>query len=61
MSPFSFQVANPNHEAWRWRNVKKKTDRVDALKLARLSAVGQLPLVHVPCAKTRQWRSLIGV
>jgi transposase len=53
------QVANPNHEAWRWRNVKKKTDRVDALKLAQLSAMGQLPLVHMPGCKTRQWRSLI--
>ena len=54
------QVANPNHEAWRWRNVKKKTDRADGLKLAQLSAVGQLPLVHMPAARTRQWRSLIG-
>lgn len=53
------QVANPNHDAWRWRNVKKKTDRVDALKLGQLSSVGQLPLVHVPSARTRQWRSLI--
>lgn len=53
------QVANPNHEGWRWRNVKKKTDRVDARKLAQLSAVGQLPLVHMPAAKVRQWRSLI--
>ncbi len=39
------QVANPSHEGWRWRSVKKKTDRVDALKLARLSAVNQLPMV----------------
>src|ERR1051326_2009422 len=52
------QVANPNHEGWRWRNVKKKTDRADALKLAQLSAVGQLPLVHMPAAKTRQWQNL---
>ena len=28
------EVANPNHEAWRWKNVKAKTDRLDALKLA---------------------------
>lgn len=59
VSAIPTQVANPNHEGWRWRNVKKKTDRADALKLAQLSAVGQLPLVHVPAAKTRQWRSLI--
>ena len=53
------QVANPSHEGWRWRSVKKKTDRVDALKLARLSAVNQLPLVKVPSKVVREWRSLI--
>ena len=39
------QVANPNHEGWRWKNLTRKTDRDDALKLAKLSAAGQLPLV----------------
>lgn len=53
------QVANPSHEGWRWRSVKKKTDRVDALKLAQLSAVNQLPLVKVPSKEVREWRSLI--
>lgn len=53
------EVANPNHEAWRWKSIKRKTDRDDALKLARLSAVGQLPTVHVPSASVRQWRGLI--
>ena len=53
------QVANPNHEGWRWRSVKRKTDRLDALKLARLSMVDQLPLVHMPDAATRQHRGLI--
>lgn len=53
------QVANPNHDAWRWKRVKRKTDRDDALKLAQLSAVGQLPLVSVPSRGVRQWRSLI--
>lgn len=53
------QVANPSHEGWRWRNVKKKTDRVDALKLAQLSAVNQLPQVQVPSREVREWRSLI--
>lgn len=42
------QVANPNTEGWRWRRVKRKTDRDDALKLARLSAAGQLPTVWMP-------------
>lgn len=53
------EVANPNHEAWRWKNIKRKTDRDDALKLAKLSAAGQLPTVHVPTTKVRQWRALI--
>jgi transposase len=53
------QVANPNHEGWRWRNVKRKTDRLDALKLAQLSACDQLPQVHLPERNVRQWRSLI--
>jgi transposase len=53
------QVANPNHDAWRWRQVKAKTDRLDALKLARLSAMNQLPMVHVPERGDRQWRALI--
>jgi len=53
------EVANTNHEIWRWRLNPKKNDREDALKLARLSALGQLPTVHIPEKKTRQWRSLI--
>jgi len=53
------QVANTNDERWRWRQVKRKTDRNDALKLARLSEMDCLPTVHVPCARVRQWRALI--
>lgn len=53
------QVANTNQAAWRWKNVKNKTDREDALKLARLSAMDQLSLVHVPAKPVREWRSLI--
>jgi transposase len=53
------QVANTNHEIWRWRLNTKKNDRQDALKLAQLSALGQLPTVHMPIKKVRAWRSLI--
>jgi transposase len=53
------QVVNPNHEAWRWKNVKRKTDKDDALKLAQLSSMHQLPLVVLPARRVRQWRSLI--
>jgi transposase len=54
------EVASTNGEPWRWRQAKKKTDRRDALKLAQLSAMGQLSTVHVPAKAMRQWRSLIG-
>ena len=53
------QVVNTNGEAWRWRNVKQKHDQADALKLARLSAMNQLELVHVPAPDIRQWRAVI--
>lgn len=56
---FAIQVANPQHEGWRWNKVKRKTDRGDALKLARLSAMNQLPTVYMPDRRTRQWKSLI--
>ena len=53
------QVADTRQAAWRWKNVKKKCDREDGLKLARLSAMDQLALVHVPQKNVREWRSLI--
>jgi transposase len=53
------QVANTNDDAWRWRKVKKKNDRCDALKAAQLSAVNQLREVHIPTIEVRQWRALI--
>jgi len=56
---FEVQVANPNTEAWRWKNVKRKNDREDALKLAKLSAMEQLPTVHMPEPEVRQKRALI--
>ena len=53
------QVANANGEAWVWKKVKRKTDRDDALKLAKLSMMEQLSLVHIPKPKVRQKRALI--
>jgi transposase len=53
------QVANGNDERWRWKQVKKKTDRTDAVKLAQLSEWESLPQVHVPKPEVRQWRALI--
>ena len=53
------RVANVLGEAWRWKHVKRKTDRDDALKLAKLAASDQLPTVHVPQLAVRQHRALI--
>jgi transposase len=53
------QVANTSDDAWRWRKVKKKNDRCDALKAAQLSAVNQVREVHIPMIEVRQWRALI--
>ena len=53
------QVANTSDDAWRWRKVKQKDDRRDALKAARLSAVNQLREVYIPPKEVRQWRALI--
>lgn len=56
---FEVHVANPSTEGWRWKNVKRKNDRDDALKLAKLSAMNQLPMVHMPKRQIRQKRALI--
>jgi transposase len=52
-------VCSPNEEAWKWKYVKRKTDRDDALKLAKLAAMDQLVPVHVPCAQQREYRRLV--
>ena len=52
-------VCNPNQEAWKWKNVKRKTDRDDALKLAKLAALGQLVPVYVPSQQQREYRRLV--
>jgi transposase len=53
------ETAHTSHEAWRWKNVKKKNDKEDARKLAKLSAMNQLPTVHIPAKPVREMRSLI--
>jgi transposase len=54
-------VAGTTGAAWQWKHVKRKTDRDDALKLARLAAVGEVEGVPVPPRAVRQWKSLIGL
>jgi len=52
-------VVAANSEAWQWRRVKRKTDRDDALKLAKLALLDQLTIVHMPSPIQRQKRRLI--
>mgnify|MGYP001109602779 CR=1 FL=1 len=51
-------VAHPGHLRLIFRS-KRKNDRVDARKLAKLLYLGEVPTVHVPGAKVREWRQLI--
>lgn len=51
-------VAHPGKVRLIFRS-KRKTDRIDAKKLAKLLYLDEVPLAHVPPAERRQWRSLI--
>jgi transposase len=53
------KVANTAAEAWKFKHTKRKTDKDDALRLAQLEALGQLPTVVIPPKRTREWRALI--
>lgn len=53
------EVVNANSDGWRWKRVKNKTDKRDALKLAQLRGSGPLPTVVVPEKASRQYKSLI--
>ena len=51
-------VAHPGQLRLIFRS-KKKHDRADAEKLAKLLYLDEVPTVHVPTAKVRAWRQLI--
>jgi transposase len=51
-------VARPDQLRLIFRS-KRKNDRVDAEKLAKLLFLDEVPPVHVPSIGTRSWRSLI--
>lgn len=53
------RVANTTSEAWKFKHAKRKTDRDDALRLAQLQALHQLPTVTIPPKPVREWRALI--
>ena len=53
------KVANTSAEAWKFKHLKRKTDRDDAERLARLEAMHELPTVRMPPVSVRERRSLI--
>jgi transposase len=53
------KVANTAAEAWKFRHLKRKTDKDDARRPADLEAIGQLPTVTLPDPPTRPRRMLI--
>ena len=52
-------VCSTNDEAWAWKNTKRKTDRDDALKLAKMAMMDALTPVHVPKPDVREQRAII--
>ncbi len=52
-------VCSTNEEAWQWKNVKRKTDKDDALRLARMTLMRDLKSVHIPKPEIREQRTLI--
>jgi hypothetical protein len=51
-------VAHPGKVRLIFR-AKRKNDRIDARKLAKLLFLDEVPLVYVPSADRRMWRSMI--
>jgi transposase len=51
-------VAHPSQLRLIFRS-KRKNDRIDAERLAKLLYLGEVPTIHVPAVDTRSWRRLI--
>jgi transposase len=52
-------VANTASEAWKFKHLKRKTDRDDALRLAEVYRLGKFPTVVIPAKEVREKRGLI--
>lgn len=52
-------VCSTHEDAWLFKNVKRKTDKDDAIKLAELAAIDRLKPTHVPTKEMRERRRLI--
>jgi transposase len=53
------RVANTTSEAWKFKHLKRKTDRDDALRLAEVYRLGKFPAVNLPEKDVRERRGLI--
>jgi transposase len=52
-------VANTTSEAWKFKHLKRKTDKDDALRLAEVYRLGKFPSVAIPEKEIREKRGLI--
>src|SRR5262245_34909511 len=52
-------VANTASEAWKFKHLKRKTERDDALRLAEVYRLGKFPTVAIPPKEIREKRALI--
>jgi transposase len=52
-------VANTASEAWKFKHLKRKTDRDDPLRLAEVYRLGKFPSVNLPVKEVREKRGLI--
>jgi transposase len=52
-------VANTASEAWKFKHLKRKTDKDDALRLAEVYVLGKFPAVAIPDKEVRERRALI--
>jgi transposase len=53
-------VANTSSEAWKFKHLKRKTDRDDALRLAEVYRLGKFPQVAIPVKEVRERRGVSG-
>jgi hypothetical protein len=52
-------VANTACEAWKFKHLKRKTDRDDTLRLAEVYFLGKFPTVAIPAKEVCERRALI--
>ena len=51
-------ACSTNEDAWLFKNVKCKTDKDDAIKLARMASINELKATHLPVKEIRERRRL---